>query len=92
LQRVGILELVEQQMFPARIQFHQHGGGGFLVIEQTQGFQFAVVEVERAAFGFQILIGLQVDRACRSGRGGSGATRAGRCSGQHALQPVRPDR
>ncbi|MCY1219269.1 hypothetical protein D9M72_312380 [compost metagenome] len=48
LQRVGVLELVEQQMAVTRIEPHLQVGGGLFVRHQARGLPFQVSEVHRA--------------------------------------------
>ncbi len=63
LQGVGVLELVQQQVFPAAIQLHQHGGGGVLVLQQPGRLQFAVAEIQAAPLGLERLVEIQIGLA-----------------------------
>jgi hypothetical protein len=63
LQGIGVLELVQQQVLPAAIQLHQHGGGGILVLQQPGGLQFAVAEIQAAALGLERLVEIQIGLA-----------------------------
>jgi hypothetical protein len=54
LQRVGVLELVQQDVLVARIQAGLQVGGAGLVVEQAVGLPFEVGEVQHALLGFHL--------------------------------------
>ncbi len=56
MQRIGILELVQQQVFPARIQLGQQRGGLLRVGQQAQGQPFGIGEVQAVAFLLEGLV------------------------------------
>ena len=60
LQGVGVLKLIQEQMLPARVQFHEHGGGIHLVFKQSGHFQLGIGEIQPALFSLEPMIGAQI--------------------------------
>jgi hypothetical protein len=57
LQRIGVLEFVEQEMAVARVQLQRQRGRVFLAGEQAAGQPFGVGEVDHALLRLGVLIG-----------------------------------
>ncbi len=63
LQRVGVLELVEQQVLVAGIQLHLERGRGLLVGEQAAGLPLGIGKIEAVALGLEVLVEIEQGEA-----------------------------